>query len=258
MYNDNDRGEDVKKKVVLGILIFFSFLFIVGCDGEDKKISDNNVSTRELTLNEKEYLLSIIEKIKYMDYYNKDIVIRDLTNQEILRLSYEILALEGNAVSGKLSFDELEKVALEYFDFSLEPENLICDTHYNIQDGSGSDIMIYNIDTGIYTNNAKHLGHGSGGLRTEVYNNFVSGYESDGIYTIVVNKIFSEVLGDTSGRKKKYYATYGDAFNYRNELFKSSMVDVNKFSLYKDSLVEYTYKFVLKNDNYVLVSYKIN
>ena len=115
----------MKKKVVLGILIFFSFLFIVGCDREDKKISDNNVSTRELTINEKDHLLSIIEKVKYMDYYNKDIVIRDLTNQEILRLSYEILALEGKVASGKLSFDELEKVALEYFDFNLELQKIL-------------------------------------------------------------------------------------------------------------------------------------
>ena len=246
----------MKKKLFILVIMLFSLFIVTGCNKEEEK-EEVKVSNRELTEDEKSDLLNIIEKLKYMDYYNKDIIPRDLTNQEALRISYEILALEGKVGSGKLEFSTLEETAMNYLGFSLEPENLVCDTHYNIQDDGGADIMLYNIESGVYTSNSKHLGHGAGGLRTEVYNNYVEGYENDGTYTIVVNKIFSEVLGDVIDTKKTYYATYGDASGYKNELFEATMIDANKFLEYKDSMVKYTYKFVLKDNHYVLSSYKI-
>ena len=248
----------MKNKIFLFIGLIVGVFLITGCsfnNGENTNV-DEAVS-RELTEEEKNELLDIVDILKYMDYYNKDIVPRNLTNQEALRISYEILALEGKVGSGKLKFSDLEDTAMNYLGFGLEPENLVCDTHYNIQDDGGADIMIYNVDTGVYASNAKHLGHGAGGLRTEVYNNYVDGYENNGTYTIVVNKIFSEVLGDVVDPQKNYYATYGDASSYKNELFQAAMVDANKFTEYQDSLVKYTYEFKLKDEHYVLSSYKI-
>lgn len=246
----------MKKAYVIFILLISLFL-IGGCSTNIKDEETVKVEKRELAENEKSSLMEVINKLAYMDYYNKDVVPRNMANQEILRLSYEILALEGKVASGELNFSDLENVAMNYFGYGLEPENLVCDTHYNIQDAGGADIMIYNVETGVYTNNSNHLGHGSGGLRTEVYNNYVEGDYTDGTYTIVVNKLFSGLLGEPYDSKLSYYATYGDAINSKNELFKSNMIDLNKFNEYQDKLVKYTYTFQLKDDNYVLTSYKI-
>lgn len=247
----------MKNKLVILVIMFFSLFLITGCNKEEAEEKKVETSSRELTENEKKDMLNVVDKLKYMDYYNKDIIPRDLTNQEALRISYEILALEEKVMPGKLKFSDLEKTAMNYLGFILEPENLVCDTHYNIQDKAGADILIYNIETGVYSYNSKHLGHGAGGLRTEVYNNYVEGYEKDGVYTIVVNKIFSDIKGDINEDESNYYATYKDSSNYENKLFTAGMVDNKKFSEYKDDLVKYTYKFILKDNNYVLSSYKI-
>lgn len=246
----------MKNKLYLIIFLLLSLFMVVGCGKDEESKVEVESNKREITNEEKESLMEIVNKLTYMDYYNKDIVPINLTNQEVLRISYEILAMEGKAVSGKLKFSDLENTAMNYLGFGLEPENLVCDTHYNIQDAAGADILVYNVNTGVYSNNPKHLGHGAGGLRTEVYNKFVEGYEDNGTYTIVVNKIFSELLGDVYDSDLSYYSTYSDAIGRKNELFKSKMVNSSKFDEYSNDLVEYTYVFKLKEDNYVLSSYK--
>ena len=117
--------------------------------------------------------------------------------------------------------------------------------------------MIYNVDNGIYYTNDKHLGHTGGGLRTEVYNSYFDGNESNGVYTIIVKKIFSELLGDAVYSKLNYYASYDDSSYKRNVLFVSDDVQEDDFDKYSDKLINYTYKFVLKDGNYVLTEYKI-
>lgn len=239
------------------ILLIVMMFFIVGCTKENVDGEKVIVENKELTDEQINDLMNRVNDLKYMDYYNKYIVPRNLTNQEALRISYEILVGEGKAQSGKLKFADLERVALSYLGFSLEPENLICDTHYNIQDGGGADIMIYNVDSGIYYTNTKHLGHTGGGLRTEVYNSYFDGNESNGVYTIIVKKIFSELLGDAVYSKLNYYASYDDSAYKRNVLFVSDDVQEDDFDKYSDKLINYTYKFVLKDGNYVLTEYKI-
>lgn len=246
----------MKNKLFYILLIVVVFL-VVGCTKENTNDVENVVEAKELTESQIDELMNVVNNLKYMDYYNKDIVPRNLTNQEALRISYEILASEGKAQSGKLKFSDLESVALNYLGFSLEPENLICDTHYNIQDGGGADIMIYNVDSGIYYINTKHLGHTGGGLRTEVYNSYHEGNVSGDTYTIVVKKIFSQILGDAVYSKKEYYASYNDASYKRNALFVSSDVIEENFKDFDDKLIEYTYKFKLKDGNYILSEYKI-
>ena len=117
--------------------------------------------------------------------------------------------------------------------------------------------MVYDVDSGVYRTNNKHLGHTGGGLRTEVYNSYFDGNETNGTYTIVVKKIFSEVLGDAVYSDLDYYASYGDSAYKRNVLFSSNKVDDEAFSKYSDKLLNYTYKFNYKDGNYVLVDYKI-
>lgn len=246
----------MKNKIFI-IFILFVMFFITGCENSKKdgnaKVTNNS---RELTKDEINNIMNIIDNLKYMDFYNKDIVPRTLTNQEILRISYEFYIEEGNS-SKNLSFSSLEGIANKYLGFGLEPESLTCDTHFNIQDDGGKDIMIYDVNTGNYTYNSSHHNHSTGGLRTKVYNKYVSGSEDSGVYTVKINKLFSDVISDGTNGVLSYYKTYGDAKNKKNELFKTSNVDDNCFNEYADKLVEYTYVFNFIDGNYVLSSYTI-
>ena len=91
-----------------------------------------------------------------------------------------------------------------------------------------------------------------------MYNSYSSGYELDGTYTVVVKKLFSEILGDIYEESLNYYPSYSDAQNGTNKLFSSSNVDDSYFIQYGDKLKEYTYTFKLVDNHYVLTSYTIN
>lgn len=246
----------MNKKIVLLICLFFSLCLVTGCDSGKKDETKMEVSTRELESTELSDLMTIIDDLTYMDFYNKDIVPRNLTNQEVLRIAYEIVKKKDN--SGGISFNTLEDVAMKYLGFSLEPENLNCDTHFNIQDSGGADVLVYDVDTGIYKNNSKHVNHSTRGVQTKVYNEYVEGYVVDDIYTIVVYKVFSELISNNYNSKLNYYLTYNDANNDTNVLFNTSDPAGELDSINKSILAEYTYEFKLKDNNYVLVSYKIN
>lgn len=246
----------MNKKIILLFILCLPFI-LVGCGREEKVKEEVVVEKRELTTEEVTGMMSVINDLEYMDYYNKDIVPVKLNNQEVLRISYEVLEKNGKAIHGKLTFTELEEVARNYLGFSLEPENLICDTHFVLESGQGADILLYDVNTGIYNYNDKHLGHGAGGLESNVYNSYVSGYELDGTYTIVVNKVFSEILEDVYDESLSYYPSYEDAQNTTNKLFRASNVSDDYFVQYKDKLKEYTYTFKLVDNHYVLSSYKI-
>lgn len=247
----------MKRKLLLVVLLFLPLL-LVGCGKEKEIVKEVTPVKRNLTTEEINGMMGIINDLEYMDYYNKNIVPVKLNNQEVLRISYEVLESKGKVVYGELTFSELEEVARNYLGFSLEPENLICDTHFVLESGQGADILIYDVDTGIYNYNNKHLGHGAGGLESVVYNSYSSGYELDGTYTIVVKKLFSEILGDIYEESLNYYPSYSDAQNGTNKLFSSSNVDDSYFIQYGDKLKEYTYTFKLVDNHYILTSYTIN
>ena len=104
----------MKKRFLLMMLLVCLFL-VGGCTKEEITNDDSVVvESKELTDKQIDDLMKVVNDLKYMDYYNKDIVPRKLTNQEALRISYEILASEGRAQSGKLKFTDLESVALNY------------------------------------------------------------------------------------------------------------------------------------------------
>ncbi len=231
-------------------------LLLVGCNNNESKavkIEENKIS--DLNNTEKEQLLEIIDELKYMDFYGKDILPRNLTNQEALRISYEILKSKGNY--NELKFSDLEKIAIAYLGFGLEPENLLCDTHFVLSSGVNSDIYIYNNDTKKYDKNSSHVSHTDSGIKTDVYNSYVKGTKNGNEYVVSVNKIFSGILGSSYDAASTYYNSYKDSVSYKNVLFKGGKITDESFDKYRDKLVSYTYKFRYVDGNYVLSSYTI-
>ena len=243
------------KKIFFMIVVLVGIFSIVGCEKNEEYSGKKVENSRELNENEITDLMNVIDDLFYIDYYNKDVIPRTLTNQEVLRISYEVIT--KNNLSKQISFKDLEIIAMNYLGFGLEPESLICDTHYNIQDDGGKDYYIYDVSSGNYIFNNRHQTHSNAGLRTKVYNKYVSGFESEGTYTVVVNKLFSQILGDSYANDLIYYKSYEDAKNNKNELFKSAKVDDHYFDDYSNYLINYTYTFNLVDGNYVLTSYDI-
>lgn len=251
------------KKVVLFFVFILSLFLIVGCEDSPKDNEEKNKS-REVTKDEKEKLVNIIDKMKYLDYYGKSFEVKDLTNQEALRASYNIYT--SIYPNGELKFSKIEEVADNYLGFSLEPEHILCDTHFNIL-GASDYILLYDSKKDEFVDNDSHLGHGGGGFTTAVYNRFVSGTVLEDVYTIKVYKLFSDLTSDVMDETSYYYSSYSNAQKEVNKLFKTTYnFETNRFdkdpqnvldNMDTDDLIIYTYTFILDDGNYVLDEYKI-
>ncbi len=245
------------KKIILLLIVFF--IILTGCSNDGDKIDEkkDNTNYREMTSGEQEKLLNIIDDLQYFDFLGKSFRVADLNNQDVLQFTYELL---GDLLNGK-KFAEIETLVSKYLNYSVEPENVICRTHYNVS-LSSEDLYLYNSKTDSYSYNSNHLGHGGGGFRTYVVNRYVSSKVTDNTYEIIVYKGFSDLLGDVSTDETEYnfYATYDDAVEQKNPLFKALPSDASaKLEEYDktDNLVEYKYTFKLKNENYLLTDYEI-
>lgn len=246
------------KKNVFFVLFFLLSFFVVGCMDQKEKGKEEDTAkseeVRELNKDEQETIMGVIDDLRYLDYYGKSFKVSDLNNQEVLQFGISLV----DEVEG-LKFVDLEKLVHRYLDFSLEPEDIICVTHYNVM-GSSANLYLYNSTTGDYTYNEKHLGHGGGGFSAFVVNRYVSSKVSDGVYEVVVYKAFSDILGDVSGESSDYYPSYNDAVFQKNKLFTANHEDaastLNQYTAV-DQLVKYTYTFKLKDNHYVLTKYDI-
>ncbi len=244
------------KKIYVIFILFMSLFFFGGCGIKDSDNKNVKVETRELTDIERTSLMEIVDKLSYMDFYDKNIVPKNLTNQEALRIAYEIVVSDGN--TGSISFSTLEDVAMKYLGFSLEPENLNCDTHFNIQDSSGADILVYDVNTGNYKKNISHVSHSTKGVKTKVYNEYFDGYVENDKYVVVVYKVFSELIGNNTANKLNYYSNYNDAKNSTNVILNTNDIAGEFVKLDKDRINKYTYEFKLKDKDYILLRYIIN
>lgn len=257
----------MKKKFLLLFVVIFVVFLTVGCDKKDNdEIKSGEIKEskpRELTKEEIKDLMDRINVLQYIDYFAKDLKNTDLTNQEALQISFDIASLKGIE---KYKFKDLEKIANDYLGFSLEPEDLLCVSHFNVLGGS-EYIMLYDSTDGIYKYNDSHLGHGAGGFGADVYNKYADSEVKDDVYTINVYKVFSDVYTDVLNDEIYYYRTYNDAIKLSNHLFKID-IDFNSYDKTADpwrkidevpvtDLIKYTYTFVKKGDSYVFTSYKI-
>lgn len=227
------------------ILLVISLVLLSGCG---KNVIHDEVKKEEVITDEiKNSLLDRINDLDYLDFYNKSVMTRDLSNQEVLRLSYEIFKTKNGDVS--FSFEDLESIAKDYFDFPLAKENIQCDTHFNIQDEGISDYFIIDLETGKYYKNKDHISHPLYGVKTKVYNNYVSSSVDNGIYEVVVNKLFSSFIGDKNVR---YYYSYNDVKGNINSILTNDFSKVDKNMLHS-----YKYSFIKKDGSYKLISYDI-
>lgn len=230
---------------------------------EDKKDDDKpqeptKKEERELTKSEQEALMSSIDKLQFVDFYNKNIdTPKDYNNQELMWIALGMMGQYGESIDAKSITDKLNKNLYEH---DLEMEDLydwVCDTPY----------YKYNSNTNVLSYNEEHTGHGGGRFAANVINRFAEGKVNGDEYVITVYKMFSELL--ELGVSSKYYATYSDAKAQKNAIYDVGDIgdmyeDLTESEqkkiladLSEDKLVKHTYVFVKKGNDFQLKSYKI-
>lgn len=238
------------KKYLQISLIILMVLVIVGCEGEKNNngYKKETVVKENLSKDEESFLLDRIDNLKYIDFYGKSLKTQDLTNQEILQIINSTYSDLNN-----VSFNEIENKAIAYFNYYVNPEDILCDTHNYLFTTSE---YLYNYDSDLkgYKFNTSHTGHKEVGVKTDVINKLKESYKENNIYTLVLYKAFSEILNSDNSNINNYYRNYLDAVNKSNLLF----VGKNEFDKNIEQLSTYTYTFVKKDDNYYLKEYRIN
>lgn len=242
-------------KKLLSILSITTFLIlsITGCETKKTSTEVPSQPVRESLLpTEEDFLLNRIEELKYIDFYGKNISTNNLTNQEVLQiLNYKYKDLNN------ITFEELESVSLRYLNHYLTPEDVKCDTH-SITLAAIENIYNYNSTEKKYELNTNHTGHLEYGITLNVVNHLKESYKEDNTYTIIVYKVFSELLNSPSNNTSNYYRTYIDAVNKKDLLFTESNDIKAKMTSVSSELVPYTYKFVKKGEDFYLKEYIIN
>ncbi len=251
------------KKTVLFLMLFVSLFLMVGCKKkEEEKPKPEEVEVddvRDLREVEINRLMERIDDLYYFDINPaKSFKTSELTNQEVLLWAADVMGNLNGA-----DYSDLEKLANDYLDFSLEPENILCMTHSNIL-GSSDYTYLYDVETRKYVRNDHHASHSVGGFYSDVANKYAESKYENGNYIISVYKIFSETnyYPEASKQiKREYYNSYSDAKSKNDNIVahglkpedakkKIEEIDVSK-------LKKYTYTFGLKNDNFILKSYTI-
>ena len=250
----------MKKSIkILFILLFL--LTLCGCkkkEDEKEKI-EPVVKVRDLSEEEINKLAKNVDDLIYFDINPaKSFKTSDLTNQEVL-----LWAVGFGDASG-VEFKEYENKAKDYLDYSLEPEPILCMTHYNIL-GSSDYKYVYDVESKKFVLKSDHSNHSDIGYYAYVYNKYISSSYNDGDYIITFGKLFSETnavinASFDAGRKRNWFVSYGDAKSGNNPVVKN--MDNNQIKEYLNKmdsnlLVKYTYTFKQKDDKFVLKSYEI-
>lgn len=242
----------MKKQLLISFLLLI-LLLLSGCN-DKVSMGDNNdkVVREELLKEEESLLLDRIENLKYIDFYGKSIKISNLTNQEILQILNSTYADLDN-----ISFNELEEKAKSYFNYYLNPEDILCDTHTYLY-GIGEYLYNYDSINRVYKFNTNHTGHKEVGIETKVFNHLLESYKEGDKYYIVLNKVFSELINSDNSNYSNYYSNYMDAVARNNVLFSTNSNVDDEIVKYLDVLNRYTYTFIKNDDTYYLYEYKIN
>ena len=140
----------MKKKIL--ILLFISIFVLVGCKKKEEVKEEVKKEVRALKEEEIAALSDYVDDLYYFDINPaKSFKTSELTNQEVLLwAAYNMGNIEGAA------FSDLEEMAKNYLDFSLEPEHILCMTHSNILDSSDYSYL-YDVEKKIFVKNDNHL-----------------------------------------------------------------------------------------------------
>ncbi len=249
----------MKKKLLIILLLI---LIITGCGkrkNENVVEEKKEIEIREINEAEQEALMNKIEELKQLDYNAKSFKVNELTNQEVLQF---IFYKYRDNVSKSIDFKSLEAYLDNYMEFPLEPENILCMTHFNRLGGSDY-IYLYNIYDESFEDNKNHFSHPNNGYGSDIFNKYVSGKVEGDKYIIRVYKVFSSILNEQRDYNVSFYRSYKDAEKKENKLFNTTYngryaIDIEKEMDKYDDLYVYQYTFKKVDDKYLLVSYEIN
>jgi len=241
------------KKKLLILFLFLSMFMVVGCKKKEEVKPKVENEIRDLTDVEIEELMARIGGLHYFDINPaKSFKTSELTNQEVL-----LWAFEQKKSYDEIKFEDLEKLASKYLDYSLEPENILCMTHFNIL-GPSDYSYLYIPASKTFEKNKNHTAHKITGYYSWVIDSYRESKYENGNYIIKVSKLFSDT-SNTGGienyTKYDWFKSYNDAKNNTNPIVKNETA--YKVKADNSKLNTYTYTFVLKNGNYVLKSYVI-
>lgn len=242
----------MRKKIWVGLMLMVACFGLAGCGNEEETEKDNDKVEKVVLKEDKEAELSaLVEELTPVDYLGKSFNVSELTNDELLVLGlylYDPKSVEntkadsatfiGNNVSKYFGVTDLE-----YTDVTC-----LCDIAISAYDEEKDE---YSWTTKYHY--TKHI--------AEPYMEVVEAYQEGEDYVIEVYKVFPDEAQNVSKKELNYYATYTDAANEENVLF--TITDEADFEtalaeVTEEQKVTYTYTFKLVDDNYVLVSYKIN
>lgn len=191
-----------------------------------------------------------LKTLQAADWLGKSFKPSDLTNEELLRVGFEMFGPTKNSAFVSTTFAGLVRTYINgYFGREdAKPQDITC--------SCGKVIATYNSENDKYTwdDEYHYLAH-----KSNVYNDVLDMYKVEDKYIVKVYKIFSDVMMNSSTTEYNFYSTYNDAVNKENILF--TVTNESEFTNALDSLdkskkVLYTLTFT-KNGTFKLVDYKI-
>ncbi len=256
----------VKKIIILSLV---GILFFGACYAFYHEQQLNEETETVLSESEKQKIAETLKEkvdddegeLYFVSHQSKDIndvkkFIKTLSNQEIL--SYLLANTDDVSYDDYSSFkaSELRKTANKLFgDINYTNEDIKCNV-------CGDVLFKYNEGSSKYSYNSKHAGHG-GLMGFNIYNYLESYDYQNGVFSIIVKKIFT----DENFEFNAGYSSYNDA--YEHALIKSNDKCLNEndagmveysdkcYEKYKDKLNKYEYQFKKTDNTYQLLSYKI-
>lgn len=217
-------------------------------DGINKFYQD----LREETTNmEKTSLTNRVEKLDPVDQMGKSFTTSDLTNDELLRIGYNLFGPVKNFGFENITFESLNRTYINGYlgREDAQAKDIICTC--------GNVIATYNSSNDTYTwdDEFHYLDH-----KSDTYNEIKDIYKIEDKYVVEVYKIFPDLLKNSSTTQYNFYATYKDAENQENVLF--TVANENEFANEVEKLEDnqkklYTLTFEKVKGSFKLVNYKI-
>lgn len=205
-----------------------------------------------LTEEETEDLLAIIEKIEPIDFLGKSFKTEELTNDEMLRLTYDIFGAQEYGIVGIEGNYFRESIAKEYFGYdNLEMTDMIC--------GCGATLATYDADQDQYSWDGTF--HNYEAHTCDVYNEYLEAYKLEEQYIVSAYKLFPDLIENSSTDTIHFYVTYEDAKNQQDAVVTAANEEELTEALASidpAELVIYTYFFEKDaQDRFILVEYSI-
>lgn len=237
------------KNKIKKIMLFLLLLVILCACSRKTSEKEATVETRDLKAEEVDVLQEEVNDLKYLDFYEKSFETIELSNQEVLRFIFDLYTSKNGNVD--VNYWKLEEFLDNYMDFPLEPENILCETHFNIL-GKSDYLYLLDIDSWVYYLNESHEEHNLEGFRTNIYNYYVSGEVTNNLYKVSFYKMFGSLYNE----ENTYYFSYTDAHNRQNGVVLSSEEQMQELFLNKDERLQvYVYTFLNVDGKYLLDSY---